>query len=129
MKQILYFLVGILVLSSCTENEIFKFNKEFSIELNQSILIPLNDTETENLKIQFHELVEYSICPPNVNCVWAGRAIVNLKINDSETIQLALLDDEIPSKKNYEEYEISLLNVTSNETTSSIQLIIKKIEL
>ncbi|WP_139957129.1 hypothetical protein [Flavicella sediminum] len=131
MKKAAVFIFSLLLFISCTENEIFQLDKEFSLQLKESALISTNTNNSENLKIEFHELLEYSVCPENVNCIWAGRAIVNLKINDSEILQLALLDNDIPSKKMQDGYEITLVDVTfiktnSTENSYSVHLIIKK---
>jgi hypothetical protein len=114
---------------SCSENEI-NLNEEFQVSLSENIAIN-NKGETINLK--FDKVLEYSLCPENMNCIWAGRVRIEVKLNNQDTITLGILDHENPSKITYQNYEITLVNVTpiiQGETANyNATFIVKEIEL
>ena len=49
----------------------------FKIELGTTVT-------SDGIKIQFEEVLEDSRCPVDVQCVWAGRAMVKVKISGSD---------------------------------------------
>ena len=131
MKYLNFHIIAFVLFSliSCSENEI-TLNKEFQISEGENILI---DNKGEELNLKFVKAVEYSICPENVECVWAGKATIQIKVNNDTTYLLGLLDDVNPSTIQYQEYEITLLTVTpTNEgenLTYKANFIVKEIEL
>jgi hypothetical protein len=45
------------------------------------IKIPLGKTvQIKDVSIKFLEVMEDSRCPKNVNCIWAGRAVVKMEV-------------------------------------------------
>jgi len=54
-------------------------NQPFDIKLNQSIYI-----KSENLEIEFLEVMEDSRCPVSSICKWEGQAIVLLRLQSSD---------------------------------------------
>lgn len=98
----------LLSMVSCSENDI-NLNKEFHVSLNENIQI---ENKGDLLNLEFEKVLEYSLCPENTNCVWAGRVRIQIKLNASDVFILGILDDENPSTITYEKYEISLLKVT-----------------
>lgn len=110
MKYLNFHIIAIVLFSliSCSENEI-ALNKEFQISEGENILI---DHKGEELNLKFEKLIEYSLCPENVECVWAGRIRVQISLNNNDTFIIGILDDENPSKIIFEDFEITLLNVT-----------------
>ena len=41
--------------------------------------------EDEDLLITFLEIVEDSLCPPGARCMWAGAAVIRIKVTRAET--------------------------------------------
>jgi hypothetical protein len=109
MKYLNFHIIIVVLFSliSCSENEI-ALNKEFQISEGENILI---DNKEEELNLNFEKVIEYSLCPENVECVWAGRVRIQIIFNNN-TFIIGILDDENPSKITFEDYEITLLNVT-----------------
>jgi hypothetical protein len=64
--------------------------------------------DTERLEIRFVEVLEDSRCPPNVQCVWAGRARIRVSVsqdgNGLGDLELSTLDqaqDKAPKLAGY----------------------------
>jgi hypothetical protein len=74
----IFFLGLVSIICSCTKQE--TLHQEFSLKINQRARI---STVSTILNIKFSELVQDSRCPPGANCIWAGKAIIALEINDS----------------------------------------------
>lgn len=121
--------ISFLSLIGCSESGLF-LNKEFQVAEGENVLI---ENKGEELNLKFEKVIEYSLCPENVECIWAGTVRIQLIINNNDTLLIGLLNDENPSEITYEDYEISLLNVIpKNEgenLTYSANFIIKEIEL
>jgi len=127
MKHYLFLVLFVLVSFSqigCSENKLDDNDLEILLQLNNAHEINNSKiSDTADIKIQFLKVIEYSICPADVNCVWAGRAIIELKINNDSIVKIALLDNEIPNKITFQNYEIELLDVIPiNENEYTIKL-------
>ena len=68
--------------------------------------------EGDELRIKFASLVEDGRCPMDVECVWAGNAVIELKVSHPEhetrTMTLHTLDRRLRVGK-YERYTIGLV--------------------
>ena len=106
----------LLINSSCSESSIH-LNKEFTVKQNEEVIIKNNG---DDLKIRFDSLEDYSVCPEDVNCIWAGKVDITLKINDSKSYKMGLLGSDYAEKITFEKYEITLLNVTPLLTSGEI---------
>lgn len=74
-------ILGIVVtLFSCDNNSVNKQQEENVIRYKETVALPTSGTLT------FAE-VEDSRCPENVQCVWAGNAIVDLQLRSAKTTQ------------------------------------------
>ena len=98
----------ILLSTGCSANGEVKgnLNEELTLRIGQTMRI-----SEENLTIEFLEVMEDSRCPKNVNCVWAGRAVVRVRITYSGPAQELLLTqpgltDEY-SKEDFQRYQLS----------------------
>lgn len=106
----------LLINSSCSESSIH-LNKEFTVKQNEEVIIKNND---DNLKIRFDSLEDYSVCPEDVNCIWAGKVDITLKLNGTNTYKMGLLESDNHEKITFQKYEITLLNVTPLLTSGEI---------
>ena len=122
-------IITFLSLISCAENEV-TLNKDFQVSEGENILI---DNKGAELNLKFEEVIEYSLCPKNADCIWAGRVRIQITLNKNDTLLIGLLDDENPTIIIYEDYEITLLNVIpkneGEEVTYDAHFIIKEIEV
>lgn len=76
MKQLLSISLFLLSLSFFAQNESAMAPK-IAIKLNKGETLKLHD-----VTLTFTEVIEDSRCPKYTNCIWAGRAIVQLEITD-----------------------------------------------
>lgn len=122
-------IIAFVSLFSCSENNTV-LNEEFTVSLGTSIHIENNG---ETLNLEFKSVEEYSICPENVECVWAGRARLKIVLNNNQTFLIGLLDDENPFKITAQNYEVTLINVIpkgeGENSTYDAVFIVKEIEL
>lgn len=131
MKKNIYFilLISFIGLTSCSENEI-SLNEEFTISTGENIVLL---DKGEEINIAFTKVVDYSICPENVVCFWAGKATIQIKVNNDTTYLLGLLDNDNAPTIQHQEYEITLLTVIptteSDSPTYKAKFILKEIEL
>lgn len=71
--------LGLLgIFCSCKKEQ--ALHQDFFLKINQRARIPIG---TSTLNIKFSDLVQDSRCPPETYCIWAGKAIIALEINDS----------------------------------------------
>ncbi|MBR9859321.1 hypothetical protein GYB22_00935 [bacterium] len=104
---LLFFSLGLFV--SCDEDD--------PLTSTENVIIKGGETEkVDDLKIQFTSVLEDSRCPEEGTCTWAGRVIVELVLNQQDTVNLGLGDlssgVETPyrSSAKYEGYELELLS-------------------
>lgn len=107
-----FLLLLTLTLVSCNKNATHRIDKEIVVLFHKT------KTLTSNLDITFSELMEESRCPPNSECIWEGRVVIELTINNSDKVILGLgnLNKPAPqeSYKNrieYGNYSIELIGV------------------
>ena len=94
-------------------------NVPFELKINQSAVVSVNGS---SINVKFIQLVEESRCPPNVECIWAGRVAIKLKINNSEEFIIGLNHSNYPSTFNYMNREYALLDVNyTNEASFGIE--------
>ena len=79
---------------------------EFKLSFNQEVTVV-----NEDLKIQFSEVNEDSRCPVDVICVWEGRLVVTLKVNNLD-LELSIGEQSEPSKT-IDGYKITLMDVVA----------------
>lgn len=97
-----------------------------------------NDEGTQ-LEVVFSHLVEDSRCPEGANCIWEGRAVVELQINAEKVITLGIgnliagVNTPYVSTVEYGIYKISLLSVAlkrkgqqGNETKYAVTILVEK---
>ncbi len=99
--------IGTFLFQGCTKNAITR-SEEFTLAINKEAHLQENSETT--LSITYQDLVEESRCAPGVVCVWAGRVLVKLKVNNEE-IQLGLGHDQYPNSTTVDGYAIDLLSV------------------
>ena len=56
----------------------FKIGQEFPVKVGQQITIG------DNLRVKFAAVPEDSRCPSDVNCVWAGNAVVTVELTEGQ---------------------------------------------
>ncbi|WP_051285290.1 hypothetical protein [Aequorivita capsosiphonis] len=73
-------LLAIIILFSS-----FVFGQEESAKIPQiGVKVSLGETVVlKGVSVKFLEVVEDSRCPENVNCIWAGRAIVKAEVTSN----------------------------------------------
>ena len=80
--------------------------QEFSLAIGQSALI-----KSENLKIQFAEVIEDSRCPKGVVCIWEGRVSCVIEIADAGSPYKMVLTEpgltDQPDKEIYKNYQFT----------------------
>jgi hypothetical protein len=96
MKKLFFALAATLLLSSACKKEDgvlpvknFVPGEPVTLALNQSAIL-----EPDQLKITFNKVTEDSRCPTNMECLWEGRAVVELtftKGGESFTESLATI--------------------------------------
>jgi hypothetical protein len=93
MKTIFFALIAALVsmAASCDKKSEGGFNLGESFELSHG---ERNDCTCGALAATFTNVVEDSRCPSDVNCVWAGRVIVELEVELSGAPQTVTLSSE-----------------------------------
>lgn len=126
MKIFLILLIPCLI--GCTDAGVDpEIGEEIKIPFQRTIRV--QDSESEKtINIQYTQLIENSICRPDQICVWQGRFVVEIQIDEAiRTIGLgdnfSLENDSIYAKATYSDYEIELLD--GNEDFVNVK--IKKI--
>jgi len=112
-------IVGLFsLLTGCTKKKV-GLHVPFELKINQSAVVSANGS---SINVKFIQLVEESRCPPNVECIWAGRVAIKLKINNSEEFIIGLNHSNYPSTFNYMNREYALLDVNyTNEASFGIE--------
>ena len=117
-KYLSFSLIVFFLLTGCTKKKV-GLNVPFELKINQSAVVSANGS---SINVKFIQLVEESRCPPNVECIWAGRVAIKLKINNSEEFIIGLNHSNYPSTFNYMNREYALLDVNyTNEASFGIE--------
>mgnify|MGYP000268262693 CR=1 FL=1 len=135
MKTILklvFFCLFIITVVSCNDNDSLDAASEV-------IIIQLAETKivgNKNISIQFSKVLEDSRCPENLVCIWGGRAVIELLLNNTDKQLLGIGDLKTGVQKNYvnsfkyKGYEIQLLDLKPyNNTTGNSGVIAYTISL
>lgn len=115
MKTIPFFaLFALLFLMSCNKDD------DQSVDLNEAFELDYRATkefEDGDLSITFENLVEESRCPADAICVWEGRAVVEIKVQEEEEVAMYILatsnsvDGDSLLTFQHNNYEVKLLGV------------------
>lgn len=81
MKQLLSISLFLFSISFLAQNE-SAMTPKIAIKLNKGETLKLHD-----VTLTFTEVIEDSRCPKYTNCIWAGRAIVQLEVLDEKGIK------------------------------------------
>ncbi|MEY2924311.1 MAG: hypothetical protein RLZZ337_859 [Bacteroidota bacterium] len=100
-----FFSLLFLLLASC-EKEVIP-NETFYLEFEESVTIK---DDQQNFNITYSKLVEDSRCPEDAICVWAGRAVIQIKDQDNKVYDLGIGDLEAGGSTYVNEVEINSLN-------------------
>lgn len=114
ITKILLLVILLSTISSCQKKDLTKdIGEVLTLCFGEKVYIADNGNNTE---ISFIDLVEDSICPEGARCVWAGRIVTELKINNSQTILLGFGDlltqanPPVSNAKDFGNYKITLLD-------------------
>jgi hypothetical protein len=117
--KIIVLLLLTLTLISCKKHDLTKdIGEEITICFEEKGTIKDNENQVE---LKFIHLVEDSRCPEGVQCIWAGRAVVEIRINSTYKITLGIGDltgatnTPYVNFVEYNNYRITLLEVTYNK--------------
>lgn len=121
-NKIIYFVILVLLSASCSEN------KGFVDIQSQEIIIPFQETKfmgSEKTSITFSKILEDARCPENsnINCIWEGRILVEITVNNLEKFTIGLGNLQSNSQElftnsfEYEGYLIKLMDVNPKRTT------------
>lgn len=79
-------LVMALILLSCKpEPDITpELGAPVDLVIGEQIILPAHDGQ--QLEIAFDSLLENSLCPEDAVCIWAGRAVVKLTVDQQEVV-------------------------------------------
>ncbi|MDR8391851.1 hypothetical protein NC796_11900 [Aliifodinibius sp. S!AR15-10] len=105
MKQSIYYL-GFLILLSCNSSVspvVPKIGEKFELAFNQKVTIP-----SEDIEIEFSDVLEDSRCPEGAACFWAGNAEIVAVFNDNEIHLNTYLE---PKKVDLSGYNIALISL------------------
>jgi hypothetical protein len=117
-KHFSFSLIVFFLLTGCTKKKVGP-NVPFELKINQSAVVSANGS---SINVKFIQLVEESRCPPNEECIWAGRVAIKLKINNNEEFIIGLNHSNYPSTFNYMNREYALLDVNyTNEASFGIE--------
>lgn len=112
--KLLGFSLAILLFLSCSKaDQTFELNETEAIPFGKTA--KLNDGDKPIFK--FTALLEESRCPEGTNCIWAGRALVELTVDDNQTIELGLgtqLNEGAQFNQTaiFDKYEVELMEVS-----------------
>lgn len=111
MKKLLFCLLLPLIIFSCSEEKlILRLDNDIIISPGERVFVKDGLT---GFSIEFAEVIENSLCPPHLICVWGGRQIVKLIINhEFEMIlgsgSLSASESYVNSAR-YQDYQITFL--------------------
>lgn len=97
----------VLIVTSCKKAN-YSINEEFTLDFKQTAIINSNE---DDLKIKFIELVEESRCPPDAVCAWAGQVAIKISVDGNDEYILGI-HLEHPSVIVHNNKTITLLGVT-----------------
>ena len=85
-----------------------QLDKEFDLRIGQTASI-----DAAGFDITFTAVTEDSRCPQGVDCIWAGNAIVQVKISrdHADSRDLDLNTGIEPKERRYGEYRVSLVRL------------------
>ncbi|MDG1332058.1 MAG: hypothetical protein P8P74_07000 [Crocinitomicaceae bacterium] len=106
--RILILFVGLSLLLSSCEKEVFDLSEDVSIGYKSDILVETDGSGQINVK--YTELVSESRCPPDAVCIWEGYVKVKLKLDNEQDVELGLGETTIDSVT-YNNHVIKLLAV------------------
>ncbi|UXP33186.1 hypothetical protein N6H18_04355 [Reichenbachiella agarivorans] len=95
----------IVLLSSGYENDpmrLVSFDQPFSIQEGETVLI-----KKTRHPITFVKVLEHSLCPTDLNCIWAGRLVIKVAM-DNQDFDLLLRGDEKPIVSHINGFNITL---------------------
>jgi len=137
MKNFIFFCLAICLIgvASCSKKDnASSFNLDESFTLGYNATAQLDNKP--DVKIQFVQVTEDSRCPTDVQCVWAGRIVVNVTFFQNGTEQtgaLALGDITGTSYSDefiFGDYTVKLLGVQpAPKSDQSLSLTDYKIEV
>lgn len=112
----------LLTLTNCEENYNLEINSEGEIIIPFNQIVNINKGDN-TFEVEFSKLIEDSRCRPGLQCIWAGRAIIELTINKNDKITLANGDLRDPVRNLSEtvehlSYKIQLIKVSPNQSNS-----------
>jgi hypothetical protein len=115
MKFLITLLLTLTMLS-CKKNDLTKgIGEEITLCFGDKGII----SELENqLEIEFINLVEDSRCPEGSQCIWAGRAVIELRINSIAEVKIGIGDLQSATNApilnivEFDKYRIALLVVS-----------------
>jgi hypothetical protein len=108
LRPLLFISILILSLSSCSKDlDSFSLNEEIKLDYGETAKI-----ESEDIQIEFVDVLEESRCPPKVLCIWAGLVRVKLNINGGDPVYLNLGDTPSKVTHTFDDYELTLLDVS-----------------
>ena len=116
MKTIPFFaLFALFFLMSCNKDDKQTVNLNEPFELDYRATTEFEDG---NISITFENLIEDSRCPANAICIWEGRAVVEIKVQEEDEIAMYMLattnslngDSLLTFQHN--DYNVKLLNVS-----------------
>jgi len=98
-------------------------DETFTIKARQSAQL-----EKTEFSVQFLSVLEDSLCPKDAQCIWAGVAVVHMKVKYGETEEEYLLSDGagresyngIPSSVTIDQYQIQFLSLEYNSVKMKI---------
>lgn len=115
MKFVLILFMTFTILS-CKKHDLTKeIGEELTLCFEEKGIIKDNENQ---LEVEFIKLLEDSRCPEGVQCIWAGRAVVELRINSTEMKTLGNGDltgatnSPFANSVEYNNYRITLLAVS-----------------
>lgn len=96
MKQLLFstFLGIALLASSCDKAKVWQFSLGEHFELAHGATATC---VCDSFSVKFDRVVEDSRCPSDVDCVWAGRIVIELKVvidGVAQTVTLSSISEE-----------------------------------
>ncbi len=126
---VLLALFSITFFNSCSKDDDIKVGNEFDLKLEQTLTFKEGGFDLELIN------VADSRCPPNMDCLWPGAGVIDIRIIDGEdaitTIQLSTNDNYITNTVNYGGFTFELIdllpypgsfNLNSSEYTAVLKI-------
>lgn len=108
MRPLLFISILILSLSSCSKDlDSFSLNQEIKLDFGETAKI-----ESENIQIEFVDVLEEGRCPPKAICIWAGLVRIKLNINGQEPVYMNFGDGSAEVSHRFDSYELTLKDVS-----------------